>query len=69
MFGFCEAEVNRLHDTLVSPRSESEDTEGECVKLADDDNDILHSERGLRGNGRRDGVWTLKIKLSKTQTE
>ena len=41
MFGFCEAEVNRLHDTLVSPRSESEDTEGECVKLADDDNDIF----------------------------
>ena len=41
VFGFCEAEVNRLHDTLVSPRSESEDTEGECVKLADDDNGIF----------------------------
>ena len=35
------AGVNRLHDTSVSPRSESKDTEGERVKLADDDNDIL----------------------------
>ena len=41
VFGFCEARVNRLHDTPVSPRSESKDTEGERVKLADDDNDIL----------------------------
>ena len=41
MFGFCEGEVQRLHDALVSPRSEAKDTEGECVKLADDDNDIL----------------------------
>ena len=41
VFGFCEAGVDRLHDTPVSPRSESKDTEGERVKLADDDDDIL----------------------------
>ena len=41
MFGFCEAEVNRLHDALVSPRSEAEDTEGECDNVADDDDEIL----------------------------
>ena len=37
----CTAEVNLRSEDLVSPRSESEDTEGECVKLADDDNDIF----------------------------
>ena len=36
VFGFYEAGVNRLYGTLVSPRPESEDTEGECVGVADD---------------------------------
>ena len=36
VFGLCKAEVKRLHDALVCPRSESRETEGGCVKLAND---------------------------------
>ena len=51
VFGFCKAGVNRLHDTPVSPRSESKGTEGERVKLADDDNDTptLNVDSGALG--------------------
>ena len=38
---FCEAKVIRLHDGVVSPCSETEDTEGECDKLVVDDVDIF----------------------------
>ena len=49
MFGFCDAEANRLHDTLVIPRSESKGPEGEYVKLSDDDILTLNVDCGVLG--------------------
>ena len=41
VIGFCEAEISRHRDALVSPRSAAKDTEEECDSLADNDEDIL----------------------------